>query len=109
MLFDLGFELFVVLSDPLHQIFEHFVRGGALLVWVHHIDQGFLVFVVFDETDPSGFVVYVARTHTLLDELAQGVAVLLLFHLFVPVLLLFVLLFLLEDVLGEFIQPIVIM
>ena len=48
----------MVLSDPLHQVFEKFMSRWPFLVRVHHIQQGWFLHILLYKSRPSSFMVY---------------------------------------------------
>lgn len=102
------FKLFVVLTNPLHQFLEELVSTRPILVGVHHLDQGLLLFVVANELNPFAFMVDLTYSHLLQKQLSIVLSILTLSNLFVAMLLFLPPLLLFQDVLGKFEKPVVV-
>jgi hypothetical protein len=67
MMFNLRLERFMILPNPLHQIFEELMSRRTLLIGIHHLNQSFFIFVLTYKLSPACFVVNLTRTHSFME------------------------------------------
>lgn len=55
-LLNFTFKNFVMSPDLIHKIFENLMSSASLLLWIHHVKQILIIFVLSNELPPFRFV-----------------------------------------------------
>ena len=65
MLLNLRLELFVVLTNSIHEILKELMSRRPILVGIHHLNQGFFILVFLQELNPPRLMVDLPCFHPL--------------------------------------------
>lgn len=55
----------------MHEILKYLVGTTTLLIWIHHVEESFIILEILHERMPFGFIGYLPTEKFFLDQLSK--------------------------------------